>query len=149
MPFLHVTQSAAPGLNPPPRRAIINPMVRRRMMLWLLAAGLGACSWFHHPTPQQQMFDALNRGNAAEASHIWLSMSPKDRMKFSRGEGLKPAVPPEQMVKMLSEMQPDDMQGQVTIKPPEGGGTLMDLPKLAAPHSTAPQVVAPPSEEQP
>lgn len=135
------------GLNAPTRRAIINAMARRCALLLLLAAGLGACSWFHHPTPQQRMFDALNRGNAAEASHIWLSMSQKDRMKFNRGEGLKPAVPPQEVVKKLSEMSPDDMEGEITIKPPVAGASLLDLPKLAAPQP----VPQPPEEpeEQP
>ena len=30
------------------------------------------------------------RGNSMEASQVWLHMSPDDRMKFARGEGIKP-----------------------------------------------------------
>jgi hypothetical protein len=113
-------------------------MARRVALLLLLGAGVCACSWFHHPTPQQQLLDALNRGNGIEANHLWLTMSEKDRMKFTRGEGITPAVPPQQVIKTLTEMSPDDMQGQITIKPPAEGGSLLDLPKLAAPQTAAP-----------
>ena len=30
------------------------------------------------------------RGNSMQASQVWLQMSPEDRMKFARGEGIKP-----------------------------------------------------------
>ena len=30
------------------------------------------------------------RGNSMQASQVWLNMSPKDRLKFARGEGIKP-----------------------------------------------------------
>jgi hypothetical protein len=128
-------------------------MLGRRALLLLIAAGIGACSWFHHPTPQQQMLDALNRGNAAQASHIWQQMSQKDRVKFNRGEGVTPAVPPQQVVKTLSEMSPDDAQGPITIRPPNtAGGSLLDLPQLEHPQTAAPAPQPPASEpavEQP
>ncbi len=113
-------------------------MVARLALILSLAAALSACSWFHHPTPQQQLFDALNRGNGIEASHLWLTMSQKDRVKFNRGEGITPAVPPQQVIKKLTEMSADDMQGQVTIKPPAAENGLLELPKLAAPQTAAP-----------
>ncbi len=28
------------------------------------------------------------RGNSMQASQLWLNMSPDDRMKFARGEGI-------------------------------------------------------------
>jgi hypothetical protein len=112
-------------------------MVRRGALVLVLAAAMAACSLFHHPTPQQQMFDALNRGNAAQASQLWLSMSEKDRLKFKRGEGIAPAVPPEQVVKMLSQAPPDEDTHEITIKSPNAGATLMDLPKLANPPPPA------------
>jgi hypothetical protein len=99
---------------------------------------------FHRETPQQKLFDALNRGNGVEANQIWFNMSEKNRLKFQRGEGITPAVPPEQVVKMLTKMQPDDMQGQITIRPPENSGTLLDLPSVAQPAEPAQQ----PEEQQ-
>ena len=124
-------------------------MVRRGTLLLLIVSGIGACSWFHHPTPQQQMLDALNRGNAAQAGYIWQQMSQKDRMKFNRGQGLSPAVPPEQVVKTLSQMSPDDAQEPITIKPPGPGGTLLELPQLVHPQPAAPPAAAPPAPVPP
>ncbi len=121
---------------------MIGTMIAIRAQVLLLSAALSACSLFHRPTPQQKLFDALNRGNAAEASQLWLSMSQKDRIKFNRGEGIKSAVPPEQVVKTLTQMSPDEMHGQVTIQGPSGGGSLLDLPKLAQPKSAAPAALS-------
>jgi hypothetical protein len=113
-------------------------MVRRGALVLVLAAAMAGCSLFHHPTPQQQMFDALNRGNGAEASQLWRTMSGEDRLKFNRGEGIAPAVPPEQVVKMLSERPPDENTREITIKAPNTGATLMDLPQLVKPQAPAP-----------
>lgn len=125
-------------------------MVRRGALLLLIAAAIGACSWFHHPTPQQQMLDALNHGNAAQASHIWQEMSQKDRMKFNRGQGFTPAVPPEQVVKKLTEMSPDEAQGSITIRPPNtAGGSLLDLPQLQHPQADTPAPAAAPPASEP
>jgi hypothetical protein len=52
-----------------------------------LAAG---CFLFHKESPQQQYTEALMRGNSMQASQVWLHMSPGDRMKFARGEGIQP-----------------------------------------------------------
>jgi hypothetical protein len=107
-------------------------------IILLMTASIGSCSLFHRETPQQKLFDALNRGNAPAASQIWLSMSPEDRVKFSRGEGIAPAVPPDQTVRMLTQMAPDDMHGQISLTPPASGGTLMNLPALAVPQPESP-----------
>jgi hypothetical protein len=104
----------------------------------MLAYGVSGCFLFHKPTPQQQLFEALNRGEGVQASQLWLKMSQEDRVKFNRGEGITPAVPPQEAIKKLSEMEPDEMQGQVTLKPPNTGGSLIDLPRLAAPPAAAP-----------
>jgi len=113
-------------------------MARRGALVLFVALGVGACSWFHRPTPQQQLLDALNRGDGVQATHLWLTMSEKDRMKFNSGQGLTPAVPPKDVIKKLSEMSPEDMQGTVTISPPGEGSSLMDLLKLATPQAAAP-----------
>jgi hypothetical protein len=124
-------------------------MLRRVAFLLLVATSVGACSWFHHPTPQQQLLNALNRGNSPQVTQIWLSMSEKDRMKFNRGEGITPAVSPKDVVNKLSKMDPDDMQGQVTIEPPNAtGGGLMDIPEITNPHGAEPAPTAPQVIEQ-
>jgi hypothetical protein len=112
-------------------------MQRRGALVLIISAALSGCWLFHRETPQQKLFDALNRGNGPAATQIWLAMSPEDRLKFNRGEGITPAVPPQEVVKKLTQMAPDEMQGEVSIKPPNAGATLLDLPALAAPPSGA------------
>ncbi len=52
--------------------------------------GAGMFSVHHKKSPQQEYTEALMRGNSMQASQVWLNMSPEDRMKFARGEGLQP-----------------------------------------------------------
>jgi len=112
---------------------------RAAMFTLILAVGLAGCSLLGHhgETPQQKFLGALNRGNAAEASQIWLTMTPDDRDKFRRGEGISPTVPPEDVAKMLSQQQLDGGQGQITIGP-NGAGSLLNLPSVAAPPGSPP-----------
>ena len=102
--------------------------VRAAAVAMVMAAG---CSLFGGgPTPQQQFLDALNRGNPAEASQIWLTMTPDDRDKFRRGEGMTPAASSEEVTRLLNEQGVGTNQGQVTIGPHTGAG-LLDLPAAA------------------
>jgi hypothetical protein len=56
-----------------------------------LCVAVGGCSLFRSSeTPQQKYAEALMRGNSMQASQLWLKMSPEDRLKFARGEGLSP-----------------------------------------------------------
>ncbi len=57
-------------------------MTRRAAATALILAVSGCSLFGGGPTPQQQFLDALNRGNSAEASQIWLTMTPGDRDKF-------------------------------------------------------------------
>lgn len=61
------------------------------------AAGTSGCSLFHHESPQQKFLDALNRGNAAEASQMWLTMSPQSRANLSHSQGMTPNLSPEEI----------------------------------------------------
>jgi hypothetical protein len=123
-------------------------MGRGGALVLLIAASISACSLFHKESPQQKLFDALNRGNGPMASQIWLSMSPEDRLKFNRGEGITPAIPPQEVVKTLTRMAPDQMQGEITIKPANAGSTLLDLPALLAPQSVTPPSSGPSSNPE-
>ena len=55
--------------------------------LSLAASGCFLWPWHHEKSPQQQYAEALMRGNSMEASHLWLTMSPQDRINFARGQG--------------------------------------------------------------
>jgi len=82
-------------------------MTRRAAATALILAVSGCSLFGGGPTPQQQFLDALNRGNPAEASQIWLAMTPSDRDKFRRGEGVTPAVSSEEVTKLLNERGAD------------------------------------------
>jgi redox-sensitive bicupin YhaK (pirin superfamily) len=57
-------------------------------VLGLMAIAASGC-WYKKSS-QQQYTEALMRGNSMQASQVWLNMSQEDRMKFARGEGIKP-----------------------------------------------------------
>jgi hypothetical protein len=119
-----------------------------RALACLLAAGLGGCWPWHHsePTPQQQYLNALSRGQSAQASQIWLNMSPEDRIKWATSQGVSPSVSPEdvknQVMKHYSDKMGGDMGGDdetiENVAPDLGGGGLGDLPKLATPPPQTP-----------
>lgn len=109
----------------------------------LLTAALCGCWPFHRgPTPQQQLFDALNRGNAAQANRLWLEMSPADRLKFNHGEGIRPAVSPKQLEqqirKHLLANQSTPNEAELPIDPEMLHGGLRNLESLAAPPRQPP-----------
>lgn len=108
-------------------------MSARALLIAFAASVLAGCFLLHRhrETPQQQMIDALSRGNSVQASDIWLHMTPEDQSRFRRGEGIRPAVPPEQAMKALSEQHLSGEEGQVTISP--HGGSLLDLPSAVPP----------------
>jgi hypothetical protein len=103
--------------------------------LTLAAMALGGCWPFGHhgPPPQQQYFDALKLGNAAQASQIWLSMTPEERLKFERGQDVRPSVSPRDVQHAVAEHYADQAEDDDNSAPkqvelaPEGGG-LQDLP---------------------
>lgn len=88
------------------------------------------------------MFDALNRGNAAQANRLWLEMSPADRLKFNRGEGIRPAVSPKQLEqqirKHLLANQSTPNEAELPIDPEMLHGGLRNLESLAAPPRQPP-----------
>jgi hypothetical protein len=116
------------------RRRMIRRLVNGASLMGCLIA-LGGCSLFHHgPTPQQQYLEAIERGNAAQASQIWLKMSAEDRNKFARGEGIQPSVTPQQVNNGITEhyaeqSEDDSAPKQIELTPSMGGG-LQGLPSL-------------------
>ncbi|MGH7247384.1 MAG: hypothetical protein ACREH9_04695, partial [Pseudomonadota bacterium] len=101
--------------------------------------------------PQQQYLDALNHGHSAQASQIWLSMSPQDREKWARSEGVSPQVAPDEIKKQVMQHYEDEAgseqegdSGVSQIAPAAGAG-LQNLPSLtAAPNSPPPPAAASP-----
>ena len=60
------------------------------MLVCLLGLSAWGCSLFHHGDSQPQQFmNALNRGDSAQASQLWLTMNAKDRANLTHGMGFK------------------------------------------------------------
>jgi hypothetical protein len=101
-----------------------------------LMAALPGCSHGQKTTPQQQYLESLKRGNAAQASQLWLKMTPADRIKFERGQGIQPAMSPKEMQQEVMRRAAEEASGQdadagaeaPTVIAPTGGA-LGDLPK--------------------
>lgn len=113
-----------------------------------MAAPIAGCSLFHRETPQQQFFDALSSGHAAEASQIWLKMSVEDRAKFQRGEGITPRTSPGQVEAEVLRHQADDSrprnaEGGSPAVPQPGGpiGGWLNLPPEALSNPSNPPPV--------
>ncbi|HUY27377.1 MAG TPA: hypothetical protein VMV27_08150 [Candidatus Binataceae bacterium] len=112
---------------------------------------MAGCWPFAHrgPTPQQQYLDALNHGHSAQASQIWLTMTPEDREKWARSEGLSPQTSPGEIKNQIMQHYQDQAGGEqegqsgvTQIQPAQGAG-LQNLPALAAPETSAPPAAQP------
>jgi len=102
----------------------------------------GCWPWHSGPTPQQQYLDALNHGHSAEASQIWLNMTPENREKWARGEGVSPQTSPGEIKQQIMQHYQDQTGGEqegqsgVTQIQPAAGAGLQNLPALAAPETS-------------
>ena len=73
---------------------------------FLVSVSVQGCSLFHHGEPPQQKFmNALNRGNGAQASNIWLTMSEKDRANLTHSIGFKPNIDKDDIGRALLKHQ--------------------------------------------
>jgi hypothetical protein len=78
-------------------------------LLCLLNFGAQGCSLFHHGQPPQQKFmNALNRGNGAEASQVWLTMSAEDRSNLTHSVGFKPNIDKDDIGRALLKHQQEE-----------------------------------------
>lgn len=102
----------------------------------LIAIALAACAIVFggcsdRTPPQQEYFNALKMGNSAQASQLWLQMTPDQRVQFQRGEGIRPSVSHSDVQQAIDEHYSEqDDEGsapkQIELTPPGGG--LQDLP---------------------
>jgi hypothetical protein len=75
------------------------------VILAMVAAGPGCSLSRHRPSPQQQFLGAMQRGNSAQASQLWLSMSAADRANFAHGIGFRPETSPADVQAELTRRQ--------------------------------------------
>ncbi len=141
---------------------------RRAAIALGLACGVAGCSLFHHGESSPQKFlDALNRGNAAQASQMWLNMSADDREALSHNQGIKASLTQKEMESafarqrdqraadgvtdpestgiddtVTSDFENGDVDSQMTEQPgleiDPKANSLSDLPKL---DTSAPTVI--------
>lgn len=114
------------------------------------AIALSGCWPFNRTPPQQEYFNALKNGNSAQASQLWLQMTPDQRAKFERGEDIRPSVSNKDVQQAIDEHyseQDDDGSApkHVNLTPPGAGAGLQDLPSYlnANGASGAPQPAPP------
>jgi len=97
------------------------------------AIALSGCWPFNRTPPQQEYFNALKIGNSAQASQLWLQMTPDQRAKFERGEDIRPSVSNKDVQQAIDEHYSEQGDGgyapkQVDLAPPGAGAGLQDLP---------------------
>jgi len=114
------------------------------------AIAFSGCWPFNRTPPQQEYFNALKIGNSAQASQLWLHMTPDQRAKFERGEDIRPSVSNKDVQQAIDEHyseQGDDGSApkHVDLAPPGAGAGLQDLPSYlnANGGSGAPQSAPP------
>jgi hypothetical protein len=133
---------------------------KRPLTIWFaaIALGLAGCwPWHHKETQQQKFMDALNHGNAAQASQIWLKMDAGSRGAFAHSQGMNPSMSSDDVKRQLmlneaAKMGFGENQGEESIEqvsPTIGTGGLESLPEYVAPSGAPPQAVTVPTRNEP
>ena len=92
-----------------------------------------------------QYFDALKTGNSAQASQLWLQMTPDQRAKFERGEGIRPSVTHNDVQQAIDDATPSR---RTTAPRPIGRAGAVrwaGLGEIFKPCLPIPKQAAPPS----
>jgi len=121
------------------------------------AIALAGCSG---ETQQQKFVDAMNHGNSAQASQIWLHMSAKNREDFAHDQGMSPNMSPDDIKKQITQHYVDKMSGDnaenegETVENPEPApsvhlGGLESLPEWVGPTGAPPEAATVPKLDQP
>ena len=121
------------------------------------AIALAGCWPFHsnQETQQQKFIQALNRGNGAQASQIWLNMDANSRADFSHSQGMQPNFSSDEVQKQVMQHYQDKMgadDSEESIERPTPYldlGGLESLPGYVGPSGAAPQSVTAPAQNAP
>jgi hypothetical protein len=106
------------------------------------AIAFSGCWPFNRTPPQQEYFNALKIGNSAQASQLWLQMTPDQRAKFERGEDIRPSVSNKDVQQAIDEHyseQDEDVSApkHVELSPGSTGAGLQDLHSYLNSNGTA------------
>ena len=130
----------------------------KRTFVIVMAASaitLAGCWPFHRETDQQKFMEALNHGNSAQASQIWLNMDANSRANFAHSQGMQPNLSPDQVKKQLSQHYMEKTgngDSEETVEQPTPNvhlGGLESLPEYVAPSGAPPQAVTVPTQNEP
>ena len=121
------------------------------------AIALAGCWPFHsnQETQQQRFIEAMNHGNGAQASQIWLHMDAKSRADFAHNQGMQPNLSPDEVKQQLMQHYQGKLganDGGESIDRPTPNvhlGGLESLPEYVGPSGAAPQSVTVPAQNAP
>ncbi len=127
--------------------------------VFLIAASaiiLAGCWPFHkRETDQQKFMEAMNHGNSAQASQIWLGMDAGSRADFAHSQGMQPNLSPDAVKKQVTQHYMDKMGAddrEETVEQPTPNvhlGGLESLPEWVGPSGAPPQAVTVPTQNDP
>ena len=137
--------------------SIVRDMAKRAILLSVSACAIAfaGCSG---ETQQQKFVNAMNHGNSAQASQIWLHMDTKSRMAFEHSQGMQPNVTPDEVKKQVMQHYADKTGGEnqeqdgETIENPAPSvhlGGLESLPEWVGPTGAPPEAATVPKLDQP
>ena len=132
------------------------PAKIQRVFVFSIAACAIAVAGCSSETQQQKFVDALNHGNSAQASQIWLHMDAQSREDFSHSQGIQPESSPAEVKKQITQHYQDeagngtgDNEGTVDQPPMVHLGGLQSLPEWVGPSGAPPQTVTVPDVNTP
>src|ERR1700689_2284981 len=131
------------------------PAKIQRVFVFSIAAWAIAVAGCSSETQQQKFVDAMNHGNSAQASQIWLHMDAQSRLDFSHSQGMQPETSPDDVKKQVMQHVQDkagtgDSEGTV-VNPARMVhlGGLQSLPEWVGPAGAPPQAVTVPDKNTP
>ena len=129
--------------------------IRPTSIFVIAASAIILAGCWHRETDQQKFMEAMNHGNSAQASQIWLNMDAKSRADFSHSQGMQPTLSPDQLKKQITQHYMDKTgatDSDETIEQPTPNvhlGGLESLPEYTAPSGAPPQAVTVPTQNEP
>jgi hypothetical protein len=130
--------------------------IQRTFVFSIVACALALAGCWSHETQQQKFVDAMNHGNSAQASQIWLHMDAQSRLDFSHSQGMQPETSPDDVKKQVMQHVQDEAGGSgdsegtvVQPAPMVHLGGLQSLPEWVGPSGAPPQAVTVPNATPP
>ncbi|MGA7869591.1 MAG: hypothetical protein WCA22_01705 [Candidatus Binatus sp.] len=130
--------------------------IKRAIVTSMTACAIALAGCWHQETQQQKFVEAMNHGNSAQASQIWLHMDAKSRQDFAHNQGMQPNMSPDDVKKQVTQHYQDEMggnedSGEAVEKPTPNVhlGGLESLPEWVGPSGAPPQSVTVPAQTAP